>query len=318
MTVQHPADEVDAPRVQIGPNPQHLLGTVLGEYLDSSDAAFPASAVVAVLREFDITPASARAALGRLVRRGLLTTRGSGRTTVYHVPPQTITRHRSTMHGFLAFGAEPPPWDGEWTAASFSLSQAQQAERHAVRRTLGTLGFVRLYDSVWICPRADVGPVRDALQDLLGEVDGARWSVMRVRFEDETGPHGPALAYDLAGLAARYREFVDEYAPLRAATRAGSVDAVHALVARTRIMDVWRRFSRSDPDLPAHLLPMPWPRDEARALFLEIHSTLGPLAERGLVELMSPTWPDAASWVTYYVASDDAAAPPRRGGNVSP
>ena len=88
---------------------------------------------------------------------------------------------------------------------------------------------------------------------------------------------------------------------------------LEALVARTTLMDAWRGFALTDPDLPPHLLPDPWPRQEARELFLEIHSALGPLAQARLVEVMEPTWPDAASWVTHFVAADDPTEPPRRG-----
>lgn len=312
MDAHAPDDAVDAPRAQTGPNPQHLLATVLGEYLDSADAAMPSSALVAVLGEFGISAASARAAVSRLVRRGLLTSRGQGRATLVHLTPQAIARHRSTMHAILAFGATPRPADGAWAAVTFSLPQAQQARRHAVRKALGSLGFVRLYDSVWISPDDDVAGAREAMAALLDDVDGARWSVMHVRFDDEAGPHGPASAYDVEGLRAAYAGFVAEHAPLRDEVRRGVVAAARALVARTRLMDSWRRIVLDDPDLPEHLLPRPWPRDEARALMLEVHTALGPPAQARLVEVMTPSWPAAADWVTHYVASSDPTRPPRR------
>jgi len=305
------------PRAQAGPNPQHLLATVLGEYLDSSEAELPSAAVVAVLAELGISQASARAALSRLAGRGLVAVRGRGRASVYHLTPQAIAAHRSTMHRFLAFGAAPRPWHGEWLAVSYSLPENRHAHRHVVRKTLGSLGFVRLYDSVWISPGLDPAPVRSALGELLDTVRDARWSVLHVRFDDETGPHGPAAAYDLAALAAGYRAFLDEHAALREDVRAGRVGAARALVARTTVMDAWRQFALADPDLPAHVLPAGWPRGAARELFLEVHAALGPLAQERLVEVMSPAWPDAASWVTHFVASDDPDEPPRGGRGSS-
>lgn len=309
------AGEVDAPRAQHGPSPQHLLATVLGEHLDSPDAQLPAAAVVAVLGELGISPASARSALSRLTRRGLVTMRDDVRPPLYHLTEQAVGRHRSTMHRFLAFGAEPRTWGGSWLAVSYSLPEARQAQRHAVRRTLTGLGYVRLYDSLWISPDGDATAARTALDELLHGVEGARWSVMHVRFDDEPGVHGPAAAYDLTGLAAGYRAFVDEHVDLREAVRTGRVDDAAALVARTTLMDAWRDLVLRDPDPPAHLLPSPWPRDEARALLLEIHSALGPPARRRLVEVMAPHWPAAGSWVTYFVASPDPAAPPQPGND---
>ncbi|MEU4830133.1 hypothetical protein [Streptosporangium sp. NPDC023615] len=64
-------------------------------------------------------------------------------------------------------------------------------------------------------------------REILSDVDGSRWSVMRARSDEETGPHGPAAAYDLAGLASAYEAFIARYADLRVAVRntAGSTPA---------------------------------------------------------------------------------------------
>ncbi|MEU6424249.1 PaaX family transcriptional regulator C-terminal domain-containing protein [Microbispora sp. NPDC046973] len=325
MSVHLPPDDVGAPRAQVGPNPQHLLTTLLGEYLDSADAGLPSMAVVAMLREFGISEPSARAALSRLTKRGLIAVRGSGRPPVYHLTPQAIARHRVRMDHFLSFGARPRPWTGDWVTVSFSIPQSRQAQsgqaqsnqaqsgqapRHAVRKALGALGFARLYDSVWIRPGSDSGPVTQALRDILDGVDGARWSVMHTRFAEEAGPHGPAAAYDLAGLASAYEAFIAQYSDLRAAVRNGEIDATRALVARTSVMDSWRKFPDIDPNLPEHLLPAPWPRQAARDLMLEIHSALGSLAEARLIQVATPYWPDAASWITHFQASENPVAAP--------
>ncbi|GAA2997706.1 PaaX family transcriptional regulator C-terminal domain-containing protein [Streptosporangium longisporum] len=310
MSVHVSSDDVGVPRAQAGPNPQHLLTTLLGEYLDSSDADLPSMAVVAMLGEFGISESSARAALSRLTRRGLIAVRGTGRPPVYHLTPRAIARHRSRMDHFLGFGARPPRWTGDWVTVSFSIPQSGQAPRHTVRKALGALGFARLYDSVWIRPGSDSGPVTQALHDILDDVDGSRWSVMHARFDQEAGPHGPAAAYDLAGLASAYEAFIARYAELRVAVRDGEVDATRALVARTSVMDSWRRFPDIDPDLPAHLLPAPWPRQAARDLMLEIHSALGSLAEARLVQVATPYWPDAASWITHFRASENSVSVP--------
>ncbi|MBQ1050595.1 PaaX family transcriptional regulator [Micromonospora sp. C51] len=318
MNAQEPADEVRIPRAQIGSSPQHLLTTLLGEYLDSSDADLPSTAVIAILREFGVSESSARAALSRLVKRGLIATRGNGRPPVYHLTSQAIAKHRSRMQHFLNFGAQPPQWTGEWVLVSFSIPSSGQAARHAVRRSLSTLRFVGLYDSVWIRPGREAAPAREALGEVLHSVEGARWSIMHVRFDEESGPHGPASAYDLTALAAAYTAFIEQYAELRTAVRDGEVDAARALVARTSAMDSWRKFPDIDPDLPHHLLPRSWPRQQARDTFLDIHCALGALAQARLVQVATPYWPDAASWITHFQASRDPTRPePTRGSTAT-
>ncbi|MEV4727912.1 PaaX family transcriptional regulator [Micromonospora humida] len=309
MTAEQPAPDVRTPRAQHGSSPQHLLATLLGEYLDSADADLPSAAVIAMLREFGVTEPSARAALSRLVKRGLIATRGNTRPPAYHLTPAAIARHRSRMRHFLTFGAQPPHWTGDWVLVSFSIPGSGRASRHAVRRALTAHGFVGLYDSVWIRPGVHAAPVRAELSALLHPVEGARWSVLHVRFDEEAGPHGPAAAYDLTGLAAGYTAFVARFAPVRAAARRGLVDPATALVARTSAMDSWRRFADTDPDLPAHLLPQPWPRGQAREAFLDVHTRLGALARARLVEVTAPHWPDAARWITHFHAPGDPTRP---------
>src|SRR5688572_2546439 len=162
--VQVSAGDVGSPRSQVGPNPQPLLATVLGEYLESSQADLPSAAVVAILREFGISESSARSALSRLTKRGLIAVRGAGRPPVYHLTAQAIAKHRSRMQHFFTFGARPPQWTGDWLTVSFSIPEAGHAPRHAVRKALSSLGFVRLYDSVWIRPGSDSREVTHALQ----------------------------------------------------------------------------------------------------------------------------------------------------------
>ncbi|GAA1776615.1 PaaX family transcriptional regulator C-terminal domain-containing protein [Luedemannella helvata] len=283
------------------------MATLLGEYFDSPEADLPSAAVVAMLREFGISEASARSALSRLIRRGLIATRRVGRQSTYHITPQTIASHRAYMHRFLTFGAEPPPWTGDWTVVAFSLPEPGQAHRHHVRKTLGALGFVRLYDSVWIKPGREPQAPRQAMSAILADVERARWSVMCAQFDEESGPHGPAAAYDLDCLATAYRAFIDQYSGVRDAVHAGEVDTAQAFVVRTSVMDSWRSLVLIDPDLPEHLLPAPWPRQHARETFLDIHAALGPLAEARLVEVATPYWPAAASWVNHFRLAKDSS-----------
>ncbi|WP_433788682.1 PaaX family transcriptional regulator [Actinoplanes sp. CA-252034] len=310
MDVEQRGAGLRLPRSQAGSSPQHLLATVLGEYLDSADAGLPSTAVIAILAEFGISESSARAALSRLVGRGLIAARGGGRTPVYHLTAEAIAGHHAHMRRFFEFGSRPPRWTGDWVMASFSIPGPGRMSRHQVRRTLTALRMVGLYDSVWIRPGCAVRPVREALDAVLNDVAGARWSVMTARFDEEEGSHGPAAAYDLPGLAAAYRHFVERYADLRVAVGESRVDPAWALVARTSLMDAWRRFPDRDPDLPEHLLPQPWPRQQARETFLEIHTALGSLAQARLIEVATMHWPDAEQWITHFQAPSGARPGP--------
>jgi len=73
---------------------------------------------------------------------------------------------------------------------------------------------------------------------------------------------------------------------VRARMRAGTISTREALVARTQIMDEWRRFPREDPDLPDAFLPVDWPRREARALFADLFRGLASAAEKRVAEIV--------------------------------
>ncbi|WP_346618726.1 PaaX family transcriptional regulator C-terminal domain-containing protein [Blastococcus montanus] len=296
------ARDLDIPRSQAGSSPQHLLATVLGEYFPS-EVSLPSSAIVAMLAEFGISESSARTALSRLIRRGLIAGSRAGRQTSYQLTPQARARHRARMHHFLTFGAQARPWTGDWTVVSFSLPEGLQAQRHGLRRVLTQLGFVRLYDSVWIKPGEDTAAVSTSVRNALDDLREARWTVMEARFPDGGGPHGPADAFDLTALGARYEEFIRRFRPEAARARAGRITSSEALVARTELMDAWRNFADDDPDLPSHMLPANWPRPDARDLFLDLHRRLGPLAEERLRALFTQHAPEAAALVTHFVTA---------------
>jgi len=104
----------------------------------------------------------------------------------------------------------------------------------------------------------------------------------------------PLTAWDLDGLRASYDAFVAEFEPLLGRVRTGRVGAAEALVARTRVMDVWRQFPDLDPELPEEALPGGWPRRDAREIFARVHDALGPIAEVRFQQILADHPPDVA------------------------
>lgn len=297
---------VALPRQQDGASPQRLLATLLGEYFPP-DVQLSSAAVVAMLAPFGISEASARTALSRIIRRGLVTASRSGREATYGLSAEARdgTAHRREL--LLGFGSAEPAWTGDWTAVAFSLADGSQADRHRLRRELGQAGFVRLVDSMWIRPGVAPADVLRPVHDLATGPGAAVLSVMTVRFPDESGPTGPARAFDLGPLRARYEAFIDDFGPVVDRAGAGRVDAGEALDCRTRLMDAWRGFPQDDPRLPAALLPPDWPLSRARDVFLVLHRLLGPPAAAHLRAVLADAAPEVAALVTHYVSDDEPA-----------
>jgi phenylacetic acid degradation operon negative regulatory protein len=268
--------EVRLPRTQHGPQPQHLLITLLGDYWYGQTRRLPSAALVALLGEFGISQVAARAALSRLARRGLLEVSKEGRRTFYGLTERASTVLSDGVQRIMSFGMTARKWDGSWRLAIFSVPEDQRDLRHAARTQLRWLGFAPLYDGVWISPHHVAA---EAARELAG-LGVKSYSVMAAQASADV-PQGldPLDAWDLAELRARYDRFVDEREELLRRAREGEVSTAEALLARTDVMDTWRHFPNLDPELPMELLPADWPRKRAHDMFAQLYDHLGPLAE---------------------------------------
>ncbi|QFZ24560.1 PaaX family transcriptional regulator [Saccharothrix syringae] len=280
--------------MQSGGSPQHLLLTLLGDYWYGQRAPLPSAALVALLGEFGITEISARATLSRLARRGLLELSREGRRTSYALSGRAAQVLEDGLRHIVAFGAAQEPWPGWWTVAVFSVPEEQRDLRHALRTRLSWLGFASLFDGVWVCPHDRVAEITAVLSELA--IDSA--TVLRAELVDGSplGGH-PINAWNLDALRDGYVALIDEYSAVRLRMSEGRIGTAEALVARTALMDAWRRFSSLDPDLPATLLPRPWPRARAKALFTELYDGLALLAEQRVKQVVGRYDEDAAALV---------------------
>nr|MDT0665606.1 PaaX family transcriptional regulator C-terminal domain-containing protein [Micromonospora sp. DSM 115978] len=147
---------------------------------------------------------------------------------------------------------------------------------------------------MWITPR----PVGASAQQMFDELGVVSSTVLTAATQPSpTDPRPPIAAWDLTDLRVRYEEFIARSLPLLDRVRTGDVSGAEALVARTALMDAWRRFPALDPDLPLDLLPRQWPRAEARALFAEIYDGLAPAAVDRVRTLLATVSPDLAPLV---------------------
>ncbi|WP_392668683.1 PaaX family transcriptional regulator C-terminal domain-containing protein [Streptomyces sp. LN785] len=282
------------PRSQAGSSSQHLLTTLLGDYWAGRPEHLPSAALVALLGEFDIGPAAARAALNRLARRGVLTSTRVGRHSYYGFAPDAAEVLMAGAYEFVSFGQGDRSWDGQWTLALFSLNERERDMRHAVRSKLRWLGFAPLYDGTWVSSRPVAAQARQELDGL-----GIRDVTVFRAAEQPGSPRRAVDAWDLDAVEATYARFVAAYGPLRDQIREGDVSAAQALLARTRIMDSWRTFPGIDPDLPANLLPHEWPRKDARAIYVEVYDALGPLAALRVRQIVGRYTPELAEYIEY-------------------
>ncbi|MFS8199729.1 PaaX family transcriptional regulator C-terminal domain-containing protein [Streptomyces sp. CWNU-52B] len=289
--------KAELPRAQNGAEPQLLLTSLLGDFWYWRDEHIPATALVRLLSDFDVTADGARAAMRRLVARGLLDTSRSGRTTAYGIPARTSEVIVERTHRMLTFGATAPEWDGQWTVVAFSVPEQDRGLRTALRSRLRVLGFAALYDGVWVSPR-DLG--EDA-QELLRELGIGTATVLRCATVPGGSRQGdPTSAFDLTTLTKEYRSFIERYESVLDNLEAGLISPAQALRTRTELRVAWRRFPETDPDLPAELLPPDWDRPRAQWVFAQIYDRLGPLAEIRFRQILTTVSPELAELVSHH------------------
>jgi phenylacetic acid degradation operon negative regulatory protein len=301
---------VDLPRSQVGSPPQHLLITLLADYWSGQTEPLPSGALVRLAGEFGVTAVGARAALSRLARRGLLAYSKVGRNTYYGLTKRTAEALEASRHRVLSFGERPPPWDGYWTVAAFSLPEERRDLRHSLRAQLRWLGFAPLFDGMWVSPRTPAAETWQVLKDL--EISSA--TVLRAREFGRPGGRALIDAFDLSSLRELYGSLIDQYEPLVQRIAQGQVSAREALVARTAVMGTWRSFPALDPDLPDELLPEDWPRRAARQVFTEVYNGLGPLAVIRVRQILATSAPGLADLARHLTTAEvlSAVAPAGR------
>lgn len=292
--------QVDLPRVQSGSNPQHVVLGLFTDYWFGNTEPLPSAALVTLLDELGVTTASARAAINRLAKRGLLVASKRGRQTFYGLHPDAAASLAQTQRRVADFGATDRAWDGTWTTVIFSLPDEQHDVRYVVRTRLRWLGFAPLYDGVWVSPGADEAQTTE----LFERFGAVKATILRSSVAFSANGGDPLSAWDLDAVRERYVEYIERFTPVLRRVRSGRVGVAEALVTRTRAKEFWWRDLISiDPELPQELLPAGWPGTEGRRLFAEIYDSLGPLAELRVRQLLAQHDEALAAQVTHLTTS---------------
>lgn len=291
------------PRFQEGPRSQQLLTVLLGDYWFARSDPIPSTALVELMRVFDVSASGARAAIQRLAQRGVLQGVKAGRQTAYGVPP--MTREKINGHVVGLFRSHlPQEWDGGWTLVAYSVPEGAKELRRQLRDRLRQMRFGSLYDGLWIRPGS-----ADAAAALADLGDEARLTVFADARTEADDPSVRA-AFALDELADEYRAFAERWEPLAAELAHADAAAVmaarahrpgdEALRQRTSIMKEWRVLRHGDPLLPREVLGAEFPLDRAVAAVTGVYDPLGPLAEEAFRRILEPQHPDLARLVTHH------------------
>ncbi len=233
-----------------------LLLTVLGEFVLPAGGAALTSAFIDALGRLGVEEKAARQALMRTAADGLLTTHRQGRRTLWRLTTtaeQFLTDGAERIYGFQA---TQPEWDGRWLIVMARVPESERAARHLLRTRLSWAGFGSPAPGVWISTHVDRAKEAEHVLDEAGVRDAQIFLA-----EHHAGGDLTTMvreAWDVDAVEEAYEEFIAEFGR----SRAGD-----PLVRTVQLVHAWRRFPRTDPALPAQLLPPRWSGVRAAKVF---------------------------------------------------
>ncbi|GGF94412.1 PaaX family transcriptional regulator [Rhodococcoides trifolii] len=250
---------------EVNSTPQSLLLAFLGMHLLWKPIAISGASIVDVFGWLGVGQAAARSLLARMTDRGMLDRHKIGRKTYYSLTPDGATILDDGSRKVWR-GAGHSSWDGQWTTVVLSVPEDSRHLRHRARSRLGWAGFGNTSLGLWVAPgRHDVAAI------LGTEFDGADITVMVGRTVAPTTDRSlVASAFDLDEIARGYVAFGSRWSSLVAE----DLTASDAFATRVRLQAQWLSLGRSDPLLPASLLPDRWPAEDAEKLFRRLDATL--------------------------------------------
>jgi phenylacetic acid degradation operon negative regulatory protein len=250
---------------------------VFGDAILPRGGAVLLADLIALLEGFRLNDSQVRTALSRLVADGWLAAERKGRRSLYRLTE--TGRHRFDEATRRIYGGPPAAWRGAWHLV---IVPPDSASRDELRKDLGWLGFGQLAPGILLHPAPDP----DSLASVIGDLPAPERPLVIAGATAFPAPPGllrdlVARCWDLAALAAAYRDFLAAFASLGAALGGGfKPQPLPALLARLMLIHDYRRIILRDPLLPPRLLPGDWIGRAAHRETRRLYRKLARPAER--------------------------------------
>jgi phenylacetic acid degradation operon negative regulatory protein len=238
-----------------------LLFTILGEFVLPAGGMAWTSTMIGAMGRLGVEEKATRQALMRTAADGWLTAERVGRRSRWRLTQSADRLLTEGTERIYSFGAHRDGWDGSWLLVLARTPETERPSRHLLRTRLTSAGFGSPAPGVWISTHAErLGDVEQVLADagLTGEAQ-----IFRSTHAAGQLPVLVSQAWDLESVGQLYDDFI---AMFRAV---GPGDPLASMIG---LVHAWRRFPWTDPDLPRQLLPAPWRRPQAAALFRRRHA----------------------------------------------
>ena len=289
MTRLTSGEWIDHFLTQDPPRHKSLVMTLCGDAIAPHGGAFWLGSMIELLGPLGVSDRLVRTSVFRLVQEGWLVASREGRRSRYALEPKALPRFERANRRIYS----PPglDWDGRWTFVLAPNGSIDGDLRALLRKELEWEGFAMLATGVMAHP----APERDTLRDIIVRA-GAQGKVFVCDAAELPGVGSRPLpelvgdAWDLSGVVAGYRQFIDSFTPLL--DTVADIAPQEAFAIRTLLIHAYRRVQLHDPMLPVELLPVPWLGSDAYELAKRIYRLTYARAEEHIMGMLSKEDPE--------------------------
>ncbi len=244
--------------------PRAGIITLYGGFIRQVGNWMAISDLVALLDDLGIDEQSARSAIARLKRTGLLAS-----STHFDCAGYTARRQLldvlSDGDGRIFHGEIAADLTDGWVIVVFSVPEAQRDRRHLMRSRLSGLGCGPLAPGVWIAPRRVAADVRRILKRLdLAQFttifEGTYAGMADIESVVESTWEVSALVRSYGAFTKRHQRVISGWEKHAHGSRTAFIDYV-------RLLEDWRLVAYGDPGLPDELSACAAPRRAAHDVF---------------------------------------------------
>jgi len=259
-----------------------LITTVFGDSIAPRGGAVWLGSLIRVMAEFGVGERLVRTSVFRLAKDGWLQSKQMGRRSFYSLTDDGREKFKAATHRI--YGEPVTGWNGEWCLLLLSNLDAQRKE--SMRRECAWLGFGALSANALAHPAPDTADLDITLQRLGVNDDVIVMSGRTVR-SDTAMRKLARSAWNLDDIDARYERFVTMFRPMIGALQKDPEIAPRtAFVARTLLIQEYRKVLLRDPQLPLELLLSNWHGTAAYQLCRNLYRSLYVAADAYLSSTM--------------------------------
>lgn len=256
-----------------------LIISVFGDSVLPRGGKIWLGSLIKLLEPLQISDRLIRTSIFRLVKEEWLQSEAFGRRADYYLSRAGLRRFEESAQHIYA--AHSPIWDRRWRFVML-VGEVDSRTKEKIKRAFFWQGFGFVGGECFVHPSANLTTTFDALaaDGLTAYLKNLMPSLATNAGSDLSADDLDLVktAWHLETLANQYSEFLTVYRPILAQLRdpapRQTITDETAFVIRTLLIHDYRRVLLRDPELPAVLLPAPWPGELARQLCKNIYHHL--------------------------------------------